>query len=184
MSEEPPAKKQKSAEDWAEHKMNISEAVMKADEGRNLTDIAGESIHVIQGIGPMSEKILEAMGVKTVKDLATYKYFIMARAIKVLAETETEGGRPEGSVMNIDHAVDKDFESKSLTELLEAPLSALEGLTEKADDLLGELHCKTIGDLADLKYCKWAEAIVELAKVEELKTKHERKVESALKKLS
>ena len=71
-SEEPPAKKQKSAEDWAGHKMNISEAVMKADEGRNLTEIADEHIKVIQGIGPMAEKILEAMGLKTVRDLASY----------------------------------------------------------------------------------------------------------------
>merc|ERR1712150_74883 len=120
-------------------------------------------------------------GFKTVRDLATYKFYLIANAIKTLAATEST--RPEGSIMNIDHAVDKDFEAKSLTELLEAPLSALEGLTGKADAVLKELHVTTIGDLADFKYCKWAGAIIELSKYEELKTKQERKVESALKKL-
>lgn len=67
---EPPAKKQKSAEDWADHKMNISEAVMKADEGKNLSEIADSSIEVIQGIGPKSEAILEGMGIKTVSPVS------------------------------------------------------------------------------------------------------------------
>lgn len=105
----------------------------------------------------------------------------MAKSIKTLAETETK--RPEGSFMNIDKAVDKEFESMSLAALLEAPIHAIEGLTEKADAVLKDLHVKTIGDLADLKYCRWAEAIVELAKYEELKTKKERHLEKELKKL-
>ena len=116
-----------------------------------------------------------------VRDLATYKFYLMAKSIKTLAETETK--RPEGSFMNIDKAVDKEFESMSLAALLEAPIHAIEGLTEKADAVLKDLHVKTIGDLADLKYCRWAEAIVELAKYEELKTKKERHLEKELKKL-
>mmetsp|Transcript_18899 Transcript_18899/g.24306 ORF Transcript_18899/g.24306 Transcript_18899/m.24306 type:complete len:185 (-) Transcript_18899:187-741(-) len=181
-SEEPPAKKQKSVEDWADHKMNIGEALMKADEGKNLVDIVDGGISTLQGIGPISEKVLEAMGLNTVKDLATYKYYLLAKSIKVLSETESD--RPEGSVMNIDNAIDKEFEAKSLTELLQAPIHAIEGLTENADTVLKELHVKTIGDLADFKYCKWAEAIVELAKYEELKTKKERHLEHELKKLA
>ena len=42
MSDEPPAKKAKSddaAEEWKDHTMNISEAVMKADEGRQSASL-------------------------------------------------------------------------------------------------------------------------------------------------
>jgi hypothetical protein len=96
---------------------------------------------------------LDALGIHTVEQLAKYKYFLLARAIKTLAETETEGGRPAGSVMNIDKAVDKDWEAKTLTEICDAPTEALEGIAKDACELLEALGCKTIGDLADLKYC-------------------------------
>jgi hypothetical protein len=42
---------------------------------------------------------------------------------------------------------------------------------------------KSVGDLADFKYCRWAEAIVNISKFEELKTGKERKIDAALKKL-
>lgn len=179
---EPEAKKQKTT-GWEDHTLNISEAVMKADEGSFITTLAGANVEVLQGIGPKADAVLEALKVKTVEDLATYKYFLIARSIVTLAETETEGGRPDGSVMNLDKAVDKEFEPKSLKEIAEAPTSALQGLSEKARALFDELHVKTIKDLANFKYCKIAEALVEAAKFEETKTSAERKAESLAKKL-
>jgi predicted RecB family nuclease len=182
-AEEPPTKKQKNPADWEGHTLNINEAVMKIDEGSNLTGIAEASVSVLQGIGPKSDAVLEALKVETVSDLATYKFFTVARSIKTLAATEEKGKRPSGSVMNIDLILDKEYETKSLNEILEAPVSALEGLTTKADDLLKDLGVKTIGDLADFKYCKWAEAIVTLAKYEELQTKEEKRMEKVKKNL-
>jgi hypothetical protein len=183
MSEEPAAKKMKPT-GWEDHTLNVSEAVMKADEGRFLTELAGEDVPVLQGIGPKSDIVLEALGVKTFEDLATYKYFLLARAIVTLAETETEGGRPDSSCMNIDNAVDKKFETKSFKEISEAPTSALQGLSEKARALLDELHVKTVKDLADFKYCRYAEAIIQASKYEEDKTDSERKAEAAMKRLA
>ena len=75
------------------------------------------------------------------------------------------------------------MEAKSFSEITEAPTSALEGLSEKARTLLDDLHVKTVKDLAEFKYCRYAEAIVEGSKYEEDKTKDERKVASAMKKL-
>lgn len=191
---EPPSKKAKAdgdgdingngASDWAGHKLNISEAVDKAEEGMKFGELAESKIEVLQGIGPKSDAVLESMGVSTVSDLAKYKYYQLAKAIAALAETETEGGRPAGSTMNVDNAVTKDHETKTLGELLDAPVSAMEGLTPKADELLGHLGVKSIKDLANFKYAKWAEAIVELSKYEETKTAHERTVERELKKLA
>ena len=88
-----------------------------------------------------------------------------------------------GSTMNLDNCLDKEHETKSLKEILELPISALEGLTTTADETLKDLGVKTIEDLATLKFCLWAEAIVTLAPYEETKTKEERKLASALKKL-
>lgn len=69
--------------------------------------------------------------------------------------------------ININKAVDKEFESKSLRELLDAPVAALEGISEAKGKLLGELGIKTIRDLAEWKHARVAQAIVELAKLEQ-----------------
>ncbi len=70
--------------------------------------------------------------------------------------------------MNINKAVDKAFEGKSLRELANAPVSALQGVSENDAKLLLEaFNVKTIGDLANLKYVKWAQAIVALADTEQ-----------------
>lgn len=69
--------------------------------------------------------------------------------------------------MNINKAVDKKWETKTLTEIAGAPPSALEGITEEHDKLLAQLGIKTVRDLAEWKYFGWAHAIVELAKLEQ-----------------
>jgi hypothetical protein len=108
----------------------------------------------------------------------------MARAIATLAETEVKGDRPVGSVMNVDKAVDKEWEAKTLKEMVEAPTEALEGISKDACDLLAALGCTTIGDLAQLKYCRWAEAMVKISEFENTLNVKERKIESELKKLA
>jgi hypothetical protein len=169
---------------WEDHQLNISEMVMKADEGRHLTDLVTDEVSTLQGIGPFSATVLSALNIKSIPELAKYKYFLLARSLKTLAETETEGGRPKGSIMNVDHAVDKEYEGKSLKEICEAPTEALEGIAADACELLESLGVKSIGDLAEFKYCRWAEAIVHAAEFEECKTMKERKLEAALKKLA
>lgn len=63
----------------------------------------------------------------------------------------------------LDKALDKEFENKSLKDILAAPPSALAGLTEKHDtQLLEALKIKTIADLGKNKYFALAAALVEL----------------------
>ena len=69
--------------------------------------------------------------------------------------------------INVNKAVDKSYETKTLNEIADAPVSALEGLTPKHDELLGQMGIKTIRDLGEWKFANWARAIVELAKLEE-----------------
>jgi len=67
----------------------IRKALDKAFETRSLSEIAKSPIHALQGLTPRHSKMLEeAFGVKTVEDLASLKYFELARAITVLARYE------------------------------------------------------------------------------------------------
>ena len=70
--------------------------------------------------------------------------------------------------MNLNKALDKAYETKSLKEIADSPVDALQGLSEgDAKLLLDAFNVKTIRDLANLKYVKWAQAIVTLAEIEE-----------------
>jgi hypothetical protein len=70
--------------------------------------------------------------------------------------------------MNINKIVDKKYESKTFKEIAKAPVAALQGLSEGDAKLLQEaFHVKTVSDLANLKYVKWAKAICVLAEGEE-----------------
>jgi len=66
--------------------------------------------------------------------------------------------------MEINSILDKAFEKKPLKELVDAPVSALQGVSESdAQKLKEAFNVKTIKDLAKLKYVRWAQAIVTLA---------------------
>ena len=80
-----------------------------------------------------------------------------------LAETESEEGREEGCEFNLNKALDKEYETMSLAEILKAPPSALQGLAPTADNLLTTLYIKTIEDLGTCKWAMWAESIVILS---------------------
>ncbi len=70
--------------------------------------------------------------------------------------------------MNINKAVDKAYESKSLKEIASAPVDALEGVSAGDAELLAKaFNIKTIQDLGTNKYFLWAQAIVALADREE-----------------
>jgi len=70
--------------------------------------------------------------------------------------------------MNINNALVKEYESKPLKELVNAPVDALQGVSANDAKLLAEaFNVKTIGDLANLKYVKWAKAIATLSDTEE-----------------
>jgi len=68
--------------------------------------------------------------------------------------------------VNLDAVLDKAFETRPLAELVDAPVSALSGVSEAdADALLQAFNIKTVGDLAGNKFVRAAIAIVELSKI-------------------
>jgi hypothetical protein len=65
---------------------------------------------------------------------------------------------------NLDKVLDKAYESSTLAELVDAPVSALAGVSDAdAEHLQKAFNIKTIGDLAGNKYFNAASAIVEIA---------------------
>lgn len=61
---------------------------------------------------------------------------------------------------NVDKFLDKAFESLEFSELVKAPVSALQGVSEADGEALANaLGIKTIGDLATNKFVRWAQAI-------------------------
>jgi hypothetical protein len=68
--------------------------------------------------------------------------------------------------VNLDALLDKAYESTSLAELADAPVSALSGVSEAdGEALLNAFNIKTIADLAGNKYIKAAQAIAELGRL-------------------
>jgi hypothetical protein len=59
--------------------------------------------------------------------------------------------------------LDKEFEGKSLKEILDAPPSALAGLTDKHAELLAGMGIKTVRDLGSNKYFAVAGVLVALS---------------------
>lgn len=60
--------------------------------------------------------------------------------------------------------VDKAYEDKSVAELADAPVDALQGVSEgDAQHLKDAFNIKTVRDLGTNKYFLWAQAITKLA---------------------
>jgi antitoxin component HigA of HigAB toxin-antitoxin module len=61
--------------------------------------------------------------------------------------------------------LDKAYEQKSFAELVDAPVAALQGVSEADGEALkAAFNIKTIGDLATNKFVLWAQAINTLSK--------------------
>ena len=133
----------------------------------SLRSLASQPVTTFQGIGPKHSQDLESLGIKTIGQLAEYKFFHLARSISVLASTEEIDGRHDDSEMNMLKGIDKEFQSLPLKELVGLPVHALKGLhPDTGGEAFRSLGVKTVADLADFKYCRWAEAIVVAAKFE------------------
>ncbi|MBA0051673.1 hypothetical protein E0L36_12430 [Streptomyces sp. AJS327] len=65
--------------------------------------------------------------------------------------------------IDLDKVLDKAWADKDLPEILDAPVSALKGVSDRQGELLREAFgIKTVADLGRLKYARWAQALAEL----------------------
>ncbi|MGD1714497.1 hypothetical protein [Dapis sp. BLCC M172] len=69
--------------------------------------------------------------------------------------------------MNIERAVIKEYADKPIKEIADAPVWAIKGVSQSDAVLLDQAFgVKTVRDFANLKYIKWAQAIVSLSEAE------------------
>jgi hypothetical protein len=69
--------------------MNINKAVDKAYETKSLKEIAAAPVDALEGVTPSdAELLMKAFGIKSIHDLGTNKYFLVAQAIATLATKE------------------------------------------------------------------------------------------------
>ncbi|MDN3268048.1 hypothetical protein [Streptomyces sp. MA15] len=65
--------------------------------------------------------------------------------------------------IDLDKVLDKTWADRSLPEILAAPVAALKGVSDRDGELLQEAFgVKTVADLAELKYARWAQALAAL----------------------
>jgi len=65
--------------------------------------------------------------------------------------------------IDLSKVLDKAWADKSLPEIMDAPVAALKGVSDRQGDLLKEAFgIKTVADLAALKYARWAQALAAL----------------------
>lgn len=65
--------------------------------------------------------------------------------------------------IDLDKVLDSAWADKGLTEILAAPVAALKGVSDRDGELLEQAFgVKTVADLAELKYVRWAQALAAL----------------------
>jgi hypothetical protein len=76
------------------------------------------------------------------------------------AHTPLRGGEIVAVTADLAKLLDKEWEDKSLDEILKAPVSALAGVSDgDADALKQAFNVKTVGDLGKNKYFRAAQAL-------------------------
>jgi hypothetical protein len=64
----------------------------------------------------------------------------------------------------LESKLDKAYETRSVQEIADAPVAALQGVSESDAELLGKAFgIKTVRDLGTNKYFRWAQGIAALA---------------------
>lgn len=64
---------------WPDHTLNANLALDKKQEGKLFSELAAADVEVLQGLGPKSKVLLEECSIKTVADLAEFKFYKSAK---------------------------------------------------------------------------------------------------------
>merc|ERR1719431_526369 len=108
--------------------MNLNGALVEAHEGTPLRKLVNLPVTVLEGISEKQGNVLSAhFKVKTVRDLANWKFYVIAKSMQVLAEVEERNGRQDASLQNINDALDQEFEKQSIKTIMEQKTEVLQG---------------------------------------------------------
>merc|ERR1719193_200357 len=148
--------------------MNVNGALVEAHQGTSLRNVVNLPVTVLQAISEAQAKVLsENFEVRTVRDLANWKFYQIANSMLALAEVEEKNGRLDLSLQNINDAVDKQFKKKSITTIMDQKAEVLQGVGKFLQAQLSKkIGITTMKELANFKPAKYAAALVALADYE------------------
>jgi len=160
-------KKAKKPKAEAVHQLNVNKAVDKKHENKTLAEIVKLPPSAIQGLAEKADAVFARFNIKTIEDMANWKFYNWAQAIVEMSKFEAKGKRDEVSRQNIAKALDAKHEKASLKDVVKLPLSAFKGLGPDADSHFDSLGaCRTVAELAKWKYFKIAQGLTTLAALE------------------
>ena len=146
---------------------NLADLIDDTYGSKSFREIAGASPAVLAGLRYAdASKLMEALDVKTIAELAGCRYVLWAQSIAHLSQHE-KVDTSSGPALNPSLAaiLDERWRKKRLRELAEAPPSIFAGLSEKEAGLLAEaIGVKTVEDLATNRFVLIAQVIANLAK--------------------
>ena len=124
------------------------EYIDKKYENKSAIEIANSPLSAFKGINENAAKELESiLQIKSIRELTKIKF--IRNAISIL-----KGVKPKKAWVN------KNWEKKSAEEVAGASLIALEGISKNSANVLQKiLKIKTVRDLAECKFVKWADEI-------------------------
>jgi len=148
--------------------MNVNGALVEAHQGTQLRKLVNLPVTVLKAISKEQAKVLsENFEVRTVRDLANWKFYQIANSMLTLAEVEEKSGRQDTSLQNMNNAVDKQFEKKSITSIMEQKVEVLQGVGKFLQvQMSKKIGITTMKELANFKPAKHAAALVALADYE------------------
>ncbi len=147
---------------WA-RSIDYKHRLIRDYEEKPLDVVANAPVHAMQGISNKKTKIIEAkLNIHTIKDLAEYKYGIIAHKICRFEKTPDEYNPIE-----YESNFTAQYKDKSLKQILRSPVTAFRGLGKaEASALSDALGVKNIKNLGSQKYIVWARDIIDLYNAE------------------
>jgi len=148
--------------------MNVNGMLVEAHQGTPLRNLVNLPVTVLKGISEKQAKVLSAdFKVKTVRDLANWKFYIIAKSIQALTEVEEIDGRQDTSLQNINDALDQEFEKQMMTKIMEQKTEVLQGVGKVLQvQMSKKIGITTMKELANFKPARYAAALVVLADYE------------------
>jgi len=148
--------------------MNVNGALVEAHQGTPLRNVVNLPVTVLQAISEAQAKVLsENFEVRTVRDLANWKFYQIANSMLALTEVEEKNGRLDSSLQNMNDAVDKQFEKNSITTIMEQKAEVLQGVGKFLQAQMSKkIGITTLKEVANFKPAKYAAALVALSDYE------------------
>ncbi|BAU94042.1 hypothetical protein MPPM_5437 (plasmid) [Methylorubrum populi] len=153
-------------------KNDLASLVDETHQGKSYGEIAASSVGALGGLTHTeAAKVMDALDVKSIEELATSKYVLWAQAIAHLAKFEkidaTKVGTDQAFNPSLAAILDSKWEKRPLREIAKASPAVLSGISRKEADLLAEaLQVKTVEELATNRFVLVAQVIAHLAKYE------------------